>query len=169
MAQIWKLWPTALPIGNIVFSIFLYKNIMLWLLIRLESPWRKYTSYGSWRAVQNYRVITCIIIYHNDPKFSDRYAWASSADPDQRSSLIRVYNICHSVCIVWTHYAIVEPHSSNFRVITTSFLGVQIVRKFMVPTQLVLLRSAISWANAVNHPKYPSIFRGRHVKKKKDF
>ena len=30
-------------------------------------------------------------IYRNDPKFSDRYAWANSADPDQtapRSSLI---------------------------------------------------------------------------------
>ena len=26
----------------------------------------------------------------------------------------------------------VEPHSSNFRVITTKFLGVQIVRKFTV-------------------------------------
>ena len=35
--------------------------------------------------------------------------------------LIRVYTVCHSVCIVWTHYSIVEPHSSNFRVITTNF------------------------------------------------
>ena len=34
------------------------------------------------------------------------------------SSLIRVYTVCHSVCIVWTHYAMIEPHSSNFRVIT---------------------------------------------------
>ena len=24
-----------------------------------------------------------ILIYRNDPKFSDRYAWANSADPDQ--------------------------------------------------------------------------------------
>ena len=32
-------------------------------------------------------------------------------------SLIRVYTVCHSVCIVWTHYSIVEPHSSNFSVI----------------------------------------------------
>ena len=24
--------------------------------------------------------------YHNDPKFSDRYAWANSADPDQTAS-----------------------------------------------------------------------------------
>ena len=55
------------------------------------------------------------------PKFSDRYAWVNSADPDQRSSLIRVYTVCHSVCIVWTHYSMVEPHSSNFRVITTNF------------------------------------------------
>ena len=29
-----------------------------------------------------------------------------------------------SGCIVWTHYSMVEPHSSNFRVITTNFLGV---------------------------------------------
>ena len=66
--------------------------------------------------------------YRNVPKFSDRYAWANSADPDQRSSLIRVYTVCHSVCIVWTHYSMVEPHSSNFRVITTNFLGVRIFR-----------------------------------------
>ena len=51
-------------------------------------------------------------------------------------SLIRVYTICHSICIVWTHYSMVEPHSSNFRVITTNFLGVQIFRKFTVILKL---------------------------------
>ena len=25
--------------------------------------------------------------YHNDPKFSDRYAWAKSADPDQTGAV----------------------------------------------------------------------------------
>ena len=59
-----------------------------------------------------------------------------------RSSLIRVYTVCHSVCIVWTHYFIVEPHSSNFRVITTKFLGVRIFRKFTV-YKVLLLRSRI--------------------------
>ena len=49
-----------------------------------------------------------------------------------RSSLIRVYTVCHSICIVWTHYSMVEPHSSNFRVITTNFLGVRIFRKFTI-------------------------------------
>ena len=28
-------------------------------------------------------ILYMIFIYHNDPKFSDRYAWANSADPDQ--------------------------------------------------------------------------------------
>ena len=53
-----------------------------------------------------------------------------------RSSLIRVYTVCHSVCIVSTHYSRVEPHSSNFRVITTNLVGVQIFRKFMVSSQI---------------------------------
>ena len=65
---------------------------------------------------------------HNDPKFLDRYAWANSADPDQTAP-IRVYTVCHSVCIIWTHYSMVEPHSSNFRVITTNILGVRMFRK----------------------------------------
>ena len=48
------------------------------------------------------------------------------------NSLIRVYTVCHSVCISWTCYSMVEPHRSNFRVITTNFLGVRIFRKFTV-------------------------------------
>ena len=70
--------------------------------------------------------------YRNDPKFSHRYAWANSADPDQTSDLIRVFTVCRSVFIVWTHYSMVEPHSSNFRVTTTNILGVRNVRIFMV-------------------------------------
>ena len=51
------------------------------------------------------------------------------------SSVISVYTVCHFDCIVWTHYSMVEPHSSNFRVITTNFWGVQIFRKFTVCTR----------------------------------
>ena len=57
--------------------------------------------------------------------------------------LLRIYTVCHSVCIVWTHYSMVEPHSSNFRVITTKFLCVRISRKFMVCTHGVRNRSVI--------------------------
>ena len=46
--------------------------------------------------------------------------------------LLSVYTVCHSVCIVWTHYSMVEPLSSNFRVVTTSFLPFRIFRKFTV-------------------------------------
>ena len=46
--------------------------------------------------------------------------------------LISVYTVCHSVCIVSTLYSMVEPHGSNFRVITTNFWGVRIFRKFTV-------------------------------------
>ena len=49
-----------------------------------------------------------------------------------RLLLIKVYTVCHSVCIVWTHYSMVEPHSSNFRVIVTNVLGVLIFKDFTV-------------------------------------
>ena len=34
---------------------------------------------------------------------------------------IRVYTICNSVCIFWTHDSKVEPHCSNFRISTAVF------------------------------------------------
>ena len=43
---------------------------------------------------------------------------------------IRLLLVCHSICIVWTHYSMVEPHCSNFWVITTIVLGVRIFRTF---------------------------------------
>ena len=112
--------------------LFLIKNA-----IDLCGFWCLLSSFGSdvikLKRYVNDNQRTAQGIYRNDPKFSDRYAWANSADPDQRSSLIGVYTVCHSACIVWTHYSMVEPHSSNFRVITTNILGVRIFRKFRVP------------------------------------
>ena len=64
--------------------------------------------------------------------------------PGQRSSLIRVYTVCHSVCIVWTHYSMVGPHSSNFRVITTNFLGVRIFRKFTVLCKILISNKIVT-------------------------
>ena len=46
---------------------------------------------------------------------------------------------CHSVSIIWTHYSMVEPHSLNFRMITTIFLGVRKFWKFTVLHFLILL------------------------------
>ena len=95
-------------------------------------------------------VAQTIIQYCNDPKFSDRYAWANSEDP--RSSLIRVYTVCHSVCIVWTHYSMVEPHSSNFRVITTNFLGFRIFRKSTVSLLCIVLSMSSDLSRNMTKP-----------------
>ena len=66
--------------------------------------------------------------YRNDPKFSDRQAWAHIADPDQiRSGLIRVYTVCNSLCIVWMHYSKVRPSFSTFKVITANFWVTEIL------------------------------------------
>ena len=53
----------------------------------------------------------------------------------------QVYTVCHSVCIVWTHYSMGESHSSNFRVITTNVLGVRIFRKYTVYFNQILFSS----------------------------
>ena len=55
-------------------------------------------------------------------------------DLDFKISVALVYTVCHSICIIWTHYSMAEPQKSNFRVITTHFWGVQIFRKFAVLT-----------------------------------
>ena len=113
--------------------------------------------------------------YRNDPKFLDRYARANSADPvcpgkqcgprsdcSKRSSLIRVYTVCNSLCIVWTHYSMVEPDSSNFRVITTN---VRIFRKFTVVFWYVITRDQIynlqhsKWTLSYLRPKN----KGRNI------
>ena len=67
----------------------------------------------------------------NDPKFSDRYVWANSVVPDQTAPDQGLH------CLPFRLHrldSMVEPHSSNVRVITTSFLGVRIFRKFTVLT-----------------------------------
>ena len=112
-------WCRKIVIAILGRKIIRHKKIlMLWKLKTVPEN-HGHTSF-------HLRKSDCIILwqstlYSNDPKFLDMYAWANSADPDQ-TGLIRVYTVCHSVCIVWTHYSMVEPHNSNFRVITTNFL-----------------------------------------------
>ena len=61
------------------------------------------------------------VFYRNDPKFSDRQAWANSVAPDQ-SSLLRVCTVCHSICIFWTQLLyMVEPRCLNFSVMILTF------------------------------------------------
>ena len=60
-------------------------------------------QYAEALEYQTFHVSDSYQAYRNVPKFSDRWA-CESVDPE-RSSLIRVYTVCHSVCIFWTHYS----------------------------------------------------------------
>ena len=37
------------------------------------------------------------------------------------SSLIRIFTVCYSICIFWTHICLVKLHYSNFRIKTAVF------------------------------------------------
>ena len=64
--------------------------------------------------IENQYLYEMYVELRNVPKFSDRQAWANSADPDQ--SLIRFYTVCNSLC-----YFKEKPSCSTFRVITANF------------------------------------------------
>ena len=49
-----------------------------------------------------------------------------------RSSLIRIYTVCHSFYIFWRHYFIVKLNCFILRTTTVAGLGVPILRVFTV-------------------------------------
>ena len=57
------------------------------------------------------------------------------SDCSWRNSLIRVYTVCNSRYIFQMHYSTDKSSCSTFWVITKSFLGVRIFRKFTVTAQ----------------------------------
>ena len=55
------------------------------------------------------------IWYCTDPKYLGRQVWANCRPRSDCS--FRVYSVCHSVCIFWTHYCMVKQQikfSDNF-------------------------------------------------------
>ena len=75
----------------------------------------------------------------------------------ERSSLIRVYTVCNSLCIVWMHYSKEKPSCSTFRMITANFqvseiLGCLQYSCFMANRGLPVLEAQLAslwrrWAN----------------------
>ena len=53
-----------------------------------------------------------------------------------RSSLIRIFTVCHSFYIYWRHYFIVKLNCFILRTTTVAGLGVPIFRVFTVPLEL---------------------------------
>ena len=99
--------------------------------------------------------VTCKYEYSNFPKFSDRQVWANSANPDQRSSLIRVCTrsslirvctVCNTLCIFWKHYSKEKPSCSTLRVTTANFRVSKILE--------FLWYSTLKLAEAYEPPRY---------------
>ena len=67
--------------------------------------------------------------YRNHPVFGQTSLGKHQTAP-LGAILIRVFTVCHSVCIFWTLYSMVQPHCSNFRIIT--FSSVRILRSLTV-------------------------------------
>ena len=62
-----------------MFFFFFYKGASCFTL-KMEFPLQLFTFiHIRWLTLE----ANCCLYYRNDPKFSDRYAWANSADPDQ--------------------------------------------------------------------------------------
>ena len=74
--------------------------------------------------------------FHNDPKFSDRLAWANSADPDQTAPRGAVWSVSTLFAVPSASFRsitlMVKPSCWNFRVITAKFSNVRIYRSFTV-------------------------------------
>ena len=116
------------------------------VLSSLEPKANKVNIFYSQPPLSVHRTLSTLSIDCKNPKNSDTRKFCGTIMilsfptdmPGQtvqtQIRLIRFYTVWHSVCVVWTRYSKVEPHGSNFRFITTNFLGVQISRKFMVIT-----------------------------------
>ena len=74
--------------------------------------------------------------------------------PRSDCSLIRIYKVCHSICIFWMHYSMVGSHCSHSRIITAIFR----VSKFLGFLQyccLPCLAVLHNWAAAWHQQKRP--------------
>ena len=56
----------------------------------------------------------------------------------KRSSLIRVYTVCHSVCIYWTYYSMIKIHIVHFRIITAYFVVISTLIYSLWYSQMVI-------------------------------
>ena len=73
-----------------------------------------------------------------------------------RTGLIRVYTVCHSVCIIWTHYPMVNTHCSLFW---------WLQQIFRVPVFLGFFRYTLMIRNRHNQTPHPAPKTKREITK----
>ena len=72
------------------------------------------------------------MVYYKDTNLSIRTDMSGQTVQTQRSSLIRVFTVCYSICIILTKYPKVWPLCLNFSKITAKIFGVQKFRNLTV-------------------------------------
>ena len=90
-------------------SLTLTKSLLSFIL----KQWTLHTE----SAISGRGFKFCEACYHMDPEFSDRQVRANCrprSNCSSSSSVVRVYTVCHSGCLFWTHYTVQrtkKPHN----------------------------------------------------------
>ena len=86
----------------------------MFLFTKSHAPWPNITN---WKTIVEVMYWSLVCRQTSLGKQTCRPRSGSS----WRKSLIKVYIVCHSVCIFWTHYSMVKQHCSNSSIITAIF------------------------------------------------
>ena len=64
-------------------TTFVYKPRQRKTVLYPKKPVRSHKLHATGLCKNKVTIIYFVLLYRNDPKFSDRQVWANSADPDQ--------------------------------------------------------------------------------------
>ena len=94
-----------------------YHNLMRWLILWLSCIWQpaflshakaltsvsmQWLMHINGPSENNLQFkVSFLLMYRNDLKFSDRYAWANSADPDQTVYTVAIPSALFGLITLW--------------------------------------------------------------------
>ena len=104
--------------------------------LSVEMPdWRTVASTPAYLSSENdCHLVPYSVKYRKNLKFSGQTGLSKQCRPrsDCSWSLIRVYTVCHSFCVLLRHYCMVKSYWSNFRFITAIISSAPISTMFTV-------------------------------------
>ena len=92
-------------------------HLVLYMYLYLLTPEFQYSSCRV--SVAEHASLS--LTWSQAPKTGFLLTWLIYKQHNKRSSLIRVYTVCNSLCIFGMHYSKEKPSCSTFRLITANF------------------------------------------------